>query len=102
MSDLTKKDNFNPTDQNYLQLLQEAKLKVQTSRIQAAIAASQQQIALYWWFGQQIATAQSKYSWGKSVVERLSKDLKGLFGGTFGFYTQNLWYMRQFYLEYKD
>ncbi len=37
MSDLTKKDNFNPTDQNYLQLLQEAKLKVQTFRIQAAI-----------------------------------------------------------------
>jgi len=102
MSDLTKKDNFNPTDQNYLQLLQEAKLKVQTSRIQAAIAASQQQIALYWWFGQQIAMAQSKYSWGRSVVERLSKDLKGLFGGTFGFSTQNLWYMRQFYLEYKD
>src|SRR5690242_3410667 len=99
---ITKKDKFNATDQNYLQLLQEVKQKIQVTRTQAAKAVSQQQISLYWWFGQQIVTAQMKHGWGKSVVEKLSIDLRRIFSGTFGFSVQNLWYMRQFYLEYKD
>lgn len=45
---------------------------------------------------------QNKYGWGKSVVKRLSADLKKTFAGTLGFSSQNLWDMRQLYLEYKD
>lgn len=37
---------------------------------------------------------------GKSVVEKLSKDLKQEFLNAKGFSVQNLWYMRQFYLKY--
>lgn len=102
MVNITKQDNFNSVDQNYLNLLQEAREKVQIARIQTARAACQQQMALYWWFGQQIVTAQEKYGWGRSIVENLSKDLKRTFGGSIGFSSQNLWYMRQFYLEYKE
>jgi len=40
--------------------------------------------------------------WGKSVVEKLSKDLQQTFPGLSGFSTQNLWYMRQFYKEYTN
>lgn len=36
------------------------------------------------------------------MVERLSSDLRKEFPGESGFSAQNLWYMRQFYLEYKD
>lgn len=64
--------------------------------------ACKEQISLYWWLGRHIVEAQENFGWGKSVVERFSKDLSKTFGGTFGFSIQNLWYMRQFYLEYKD
>jgi predicted nuclease of restriction endonuclease-like (RecB) superfamily len=65
--------------------------------------ASQEQINLYWWFGQQIYESQEKYGWGKSIVEKLAKDLSRVFpDSTYGFSPRNLWDMRRFYLEYKD
>lgn len=36
----------------------------------------------------------------KSVVKRLSKNLRQEFPGVSGFSIQNLWYMHQFYSEY--
>ena len=48
-----------------------------------------------------IVERQDKESWGKSVVELLSKDLQAEFPGIRGFSMQNLWYMRQFYLNYR-
>jgi predicted nuclease of restriction endonuclease-like (RecB) superfamily len=38
---------------------------------------------------------------GITVVERLSADLRREFPGVSGFSVQNLWYMRQFYQEYR-
>ena len=49
-----------------------------------------------------IVENQTQYGWGKSIVENLSTDLKKEFPGNSGFSVQNLWYMRQFYIEYKD
>lgn len=45
---------------------------------------------------------QNSEGWGKSVVEKLSADLRREFPGVGGFSVQNLWYMRQFYSEYHD
>lgn len=45
---------------------------------------------------------QEKFGWGKSVVERLSKELQSEIEGLSGFSPQNLWNMRQYYLTYKD
>ena len=59
-------------------------------------------IDLYWEIGRMIVDRQQKYGWGKSVVEKLSIDLKQTFNSLNGYSSQNLWYMRQFYLEYKD
>jgi len=97
-----KSSTFSPSDENYRQFLETTKHQIRSAKIQAAKAACQQQIALYWWLGEHIVMAQTNYGWGKSVVERLSKDLKQSFGGTFGFSARNLWDMRRFYLEYKD
>ena len=47
-----------------------------------------------------IVERQEVKGWGKSVVERLSADLRQEFPGVGGFSVQNLWYMRQFYSEY--
>jgi len=45
---------------------------------------------------------QRERGWGKSVVEVLSKELQKEFPGTRGFTARNLWFMRQFYLEYSN
>lgn len=91
------------TDTKYLQLLNDAKHKVTSTRIQVAKAASRHQFELYWWFGESIVTTQNKYGWGISVVEQLAKDLKQAFPETtYGFSARNLWYMRNIYIEDKD
>lgn len=86
----------------YKQLLELTKNQVLSTRISIARSATQGQINLYWWIGEQIAISQEKYGWGKSIVEQLSADLKKICGGITGFSPQNLWYMRQFYLTYKN
>jgi predicted nuclease of restriction endonuclease-like (RecB) superfamily len=96
-------EEFNPINKHYAKLLEATKQKIVSTRIKVAKTACKEQISLYWWLGQQIVYAQEKYGWGKSVVEQLSLDLKKVFSGTTaGFSPQNLWYMRKFYLEYKD
>jgi predicted nuclease of restriction endonuclease-like (RecB) superfamily len=59
-------------------------------------------INLYWHIGKTITQRQEVEGWGKSVVERLSKDLKDDFPNQAGFSSQNLWYMRQFYMTYRS
>ena len=55
---------------------------------------------LYWDLGRLIAERSQQQGWGKAVVETLAHDLQTKFAGVSGFSVQNLWYMRQFYLEY--
>lgn len=45
---------------------------------------------------------QEKYGWGKAIVEKLARDLQREYENASGYSVQNLWYMRQFYMEYKD
>ena len=52
--------------------------------------------------GEIIVRNQEKYAWGKSIVDTLSKDINKIIAGIKGYSPQNLWRMRQFYLEYKD
>jgi predicted nuclease of restriction endonuclease-like (RecB) superfamily len=56
---------------------------------------------LYQSIGALIVQKKEKFGWGKSVVEQLSKDLKILFPTAIGYSVQNLWYMRQLFLEYQ-
>jgi predicted nuclease of restriction endonuclease-like (RecB) superfamily len=62
---------------------------------------NRQLIALYWEFGHQIVAKQAALGWGKAVVERLSIDLQHEFPDLKGFSPQNLWLIRQFYVEYQ-
>ncbi len=97
-----RKQNIVVIDKSYIGFLKEAKKQVLATKIQIVKTASREQIKLYWWFGQHIVEAQAKFGWGKAIVERLARDLSKAFNTTHGFSVQNLWYMRQFYLEYKD
>lgn len=86
----------------YKNFLEQTQKKIKNIRLQTAYSANKTLIELYLWIGENIVKNQEKYGWGKSIVERFSKDLRNAFGGKAGFSQQNLWYMRQFYLEYKD
>ena len=52
--------------------------------------------------GKIIVKNQEKNNWGKSIVETLSKDINKVVDGSKGYSPQNLWRMRQFYLEYRE
>ena len=86
----------------YIKFLDEIKSRIVTARIHAIRSVNKELIKLYWDIGRAIVERQKKYKWGGAVVEKLANDLKEDFKTTLGFSTQNLRYMRQFYLEYKN
>jgi predicted nuclease of restriction endonuclease-like (RecB) superfamily len=85
----------------YAELLKNIKERITAAQYEALKTVNKELIALYWDIGRMIVERQDKESWGKSVVELLSKDLQAEFPGIRGFSMQNLWYMRQFYLNYR-
>jgi predicted nuclease of restriction endonuclease-like (RecB) superfamily len=95
-------NNISKEESNYVDLLSSIKSRIAESRVRAVRAANRELIDLYWFIGRQIAERQEREGWGKSVVEQLSKDLRAAFPGAQGFSTQNLWYMRQFFLTYRE
>jgi predicted nuclease of restriction endonuclease-like (RecB) superfamily len=86
---------------DYAQLLAEVKKRVRSAHYAALKAVNTELVGLYWDLGRMIVERQEQAGWGKSVVERLSQDLRREFSGVAGFSVQNLWYMRQFHMEYR-
>jgi predicted nuclease of restriction endonuclease-like (RecB) superfamily len=86
----------------YVDLLMAVRERVRAAQYAALRVVNRELIGLYWDLGQMIVQRQKDEGWGKAVVERLSADLRAEFPGVGGFSTQNLWYMRQFYVEYRD
>ena len=84
----------------YSALLGEIRERIRSAQYEALKAVNKALIGLYWDIGRMIVERQRGETWGKSVVERLATDLQREFPGIQGFSSQNLWYMRQFYLEY--
>jgi predicted nuclease of restriction endonuclease-like (RecB) superfamily len=86
---------------DYQAFVKEIKEKIRESQYKALKAVNRELISLNWEIGRAIVEKQEELGWGKSVVVTLSNDLQNEFPGTRGYSVQNLWYMRQFYLEYK-
>jgi len=87
---------------DYPRLLTEIKERIRSAQYEALKAVNKELVGLYWDIGRIIVERQETEGWGKSVVKRLSADLRQEFPGVSGFSVQNLWYMRQFYSEYHD
>ena len=87
---------------DYAGLLAEVKERVRAARYAALKAVNKELVGLYWDIGRMIAERQKVEGWGKSVVQQLAKDLQAEFPGMRGYSAQNLWYMRQFFLEYHE
>ncbi|MCX5782422.1 MAG: PDDEXK nuclease domain-containing protein [Elusimicrobia bacterium] len=84
----------------YLILFKDVKQRILSAQYDALKAVNKELINLYWDIGMMIVDRQKKHGWGKAVVETLAQDLQQEFHGMQGFSSQNLWYMRQFYVEY--
>jgi len=85
---------------NYVQLLKGIKERVRSAQYEALRAVNKELIKLYCDIGKMIVEQQKGNTWGKAVVERLSKDLQVEFPKISGFSGRNLWKMRDFYLNY--
>lgn len=92
-------DNLHPN--HYGQFFIEVKERIRTAQYEAMKAVNKEMIKLYWDIGRLITEKQQMLGWGKSVVETLSKDLQKEFPGMQGFSARNIWYMYQFYGEYR-
>ena len=92
--------NKNITNNNYDNILKNIITDIKTAKVQTVKTVNKNLIILYWNIGKRIADEQIIQNYGKSVVEKLSKDLRQEFPNAKGFSVQNLWYMRQFYLKY--
>lgn len=86
----------------YKELFDNIVNQINNARIDAASKANNILGGLYYNIGKIITVKQEEHGWGKSVVEKLSVDIGNIFGASEGYSPQNLWYMRQFYMEYKD
>ena len=91
-----------PSPVDYAQLLAEVKERIRSAQYAALKAVNTELVGLYWDLGRLIVERQEQAGWGKGVVERLSQDLRREFPGVAGFSVQNLWYMRQFHMEYRE
>ncbi|MCP4605672.1 MAG: DUF1016 domain-containing protein [Proteobacteria bacterium] len=87
---------------DYARFLKDIKSRIQSAQVKAVRTVNRELIGLYWEIGRMIVERQEQLGWGKSVVERLSVDIRKVFPDMKGFSTQNLWYMRQFYVEYRE
>ncbi len=87
---------------DYIKFVKEIKERIRQAQYDALKAVNKELIALYWDIGKIIVERQEKEGWGKFVIEKLAVDLQKEFPGVQGYSAQNLWYMRQFHVEYKD
>jgi predicted nuclease of restriction endonuclease-like (RecB) superfamily len=86
----------------YADLLKNIKARITEAQYEALKTVNKELNALYRDIGRMIVERQKNESWGKAVVERLAKDLQAEFPGISGFSSRNIWYMRNFYLCYRE
>jgi len=86
----------------YQQFLAEVVNLVQKHRVVAVQSVQTLSNQLYWNIGELILLKQKEFGWGKSVVEKLSKDLNHQLGDAISWSPRNLWLMRQLVDEYTN
>lgn len=92
-------NDFSLNESGYREFLAELTRRVQSARVTAGRAVNRELVMLYWDIGRSIVEKQRTQGWGNAVVERLGADLRREFPGVTGFSADNLWRVRQFYLE---
>lgn len=91
-----------PLPDDYAGLLAEVRECIRSAQYAALRAVNTELVGLYWDIGRMIVERQEAEGWGKSVVQQLAADLRVEFPGMAGFSRRNVFYMREFYLRYRD
>jgi len=86
----------------YNDFIKQLKQKIQTSQIKASIRVNEELLKLYWDMAQMIIAKQKESSWGHSIIQKISRDLKEEFPNIKGFSKTNLLYMKKWYLFWSD
>ncbi len=84
-------------DKDYLKWLSDIKVKIRSTQIRTALAASASLIEFYYDLGRIIVEKQAESFWGDKLIQRLSKDLQAEFPEMAGFSRTNLLYCKQFF-----
>ncbi|MEY4463885.1 MAG: hypothetical protein RLZZ81_856 [Pseudomonadota bacterium] len=69
----------NIINSEYLEFVEQLKIRVSESRYQAARSVNSELIRLYYHIGSEILKRQAKYGWGAKVIDKLSCDLHSAF-----------------------
>jgi predicted nuclease of restriction endonuclease-like (RecB) superfamily len=99
---IRKEDNLEKELALYGTFIKEIKDLIYRRQYEAMSRVNAELIQLYWEIGREIDRQQREQGWGQSVVEILAKELQKEFPGVKGFTARNLWFMRQFYVEYSE
>ncbi len=85
--------------QDYNDFFNDVIATIEKARYDAFKSVNYNQIKQNFRIGQIIVERQNKFGWGKSIVEKLSKDINKINSGRKGYSSQNLWNMRQFFFR---
>ena len=83
-----------PTD--YKPFLEDILAKIQSTRYEMLMSVGKQTLLLYWSIVSAVNAKMLSAGWGKSVVEKLAKDLQAEIHGVRGFSARNIWRMKIF------
>ncbi len=86
----------------YNDFIRELKQKIQLSQIKASIRVNEELLKLYWDMAQMIIAKQKESSWGDSIIQKISSDLKEEFPNIKGFSVTNIKYIRNWYLFWNN
>ena len=89
-------------DAAYRDWLASVKKRIHVVRMNVALSANRELIALYYELGAQISERESTAQWGTGFIDAFSKDLKASFPDVGGFSAKNLRYCRAFFRFYCD
>lgn len=84
----------------YRDWLASVKNRIHAARMQIALSANSELIALYYELGARISERESTAQWGTGFIDAFSKDLKASFPDVGGFSAKNLRYCRAFFRFY--
>ena len=87
---------------DYAELLAEIKERVRLAQYNALKVVNKELVSLYWDIGRMIVERQADADHGAAIVEQLAADLRQEFPGVSGYSRRNVFYMRGFYLTYRD
>lgn len=99
---MSKKHNSTSLPSGYGDLLRDIRERVRTAQYAALKAVNTELVGLYWDIGKMIVERQESADHGAAIAEQLSKDLRTEFPASNGFSRRNIFYLREFYLLYRD